>query len=446
MGSSSCPELHDISMYIRDISSKRIGDVKNKLGVMFIIYKYIYVYPFYNFILYLQGYNYFNKTYADYLYLVEQEIRFCEKQVQLGFTETPIKSLDTPYSIKYSRKLLNNKKSSKLSIKNENAELKKYSRVIIDIDKDSFFIGEDADKKFELLFLTKKELASSIQKYTSTGEKLIYIMSLHNIMQRVKNDFDNFDAARYDSKGVYLFELSHNCPELVYFIEFMAHFFKDKSDGGEDVLNLYILKDQIEFQASQYGDLLSYLKSQMEYFEKLLSIENISRLNMSPNVTDKPLKPAGTKVSNKTTRAKKSVAKKGRGLAKIVWRGSEKQLIDLFFLLSQALLMKDYKEDEIVAHFVNDRLEDYKLQEKIKYSNLVWLGTDQSFAQLIDMLASNDLIASKNKYNNFTAHFLNKEWKEFKWLPQKNNFGKSYSTPNEQIVKAIEEILKDKVA
>lgn len=226
MLSPNCPEIFDISMYIREVSSRKIDFVKRRIGPFFILYKYIYIYPVLNFILYREGHNYFRKLYSEYLFLVEQEIKLCEKQIHLGFIETPIKSLDQPYTIKYSPKMLEKRTQSRVNsrkqIRKEKAEFRRYSRIIIDIKENSIFDKDDVDKKFEIVFITKKELLDHLKNIKSAKEKLIYLLDVLHQLSRIKTDFAEFKVASFDQNGIYLFKLSHNCPELIFFIEFFA--------------------------------------------------------------------------------------------------------------------------------------------------------------------------------------------------------------------------------
>lgn len=106
--------------------------------------------------------------------------------------------------------------------------------------------------------------------------------------------------------------------------------------------------------------------------------------------------------------------------------------------------MPDYSEDEIVVHFVNDRLEKFKPLEKVNYQKLKWLGNDEDFPELINKLVYERLTTNYKKYQAFTRHFLNKESREFKWLSQKNHYGKTYAAPNPLIAEAIRKIKENK--
>lgn len=442
MVSPNCPEIFDISMYIREVSSRRIDYVKRMIGPFFILYKYIYIYPILNFILHRDGHNYFKKLYSEYLFLVEQEIKLCEKQIQLGFIETPIKSLDQSYTIKYSPKLLEKRTQSRnysrKLIRKEKAEFRRYSRIIIDIKENSIFDKDDVDKKFEIVFITKKELLDHLKNFRSTKEKLIYLLDVLHQLSRINTDFAEFKVASFDQNGIYLFKLSHNCPELTFFIEFCVFIINVEVTGKKVGLTLYDLHKQIEHQAKEYQGIITLIKSQIDFFEKRLSLEKDEpAVNTFIN---QPL-PLITIESDETKPVKKKIQKSSN---KITWLGSETQLIDLFFLLSQAKLMSDYSEDEIVVHFVNDRLEKFKLQERVDYQKLKWLGNDEDFPELINKLVSEGFTTKHNKYKVFSRHFLNKNGKEFLWLSQKNHYGKTYASPNPLIDDAVRKIKENK--
>ncbi len=442
MASPNCPELFDISMYIRQVSSRRIDYVKQKFGPMFIFYKYIYIYPVLNFILYREGHSYFKKLCSEYLFLVEQEIKLCEKQIHLGFIETPIKSLEQPYTIKYSPKMLERRtqtrESTRKKFRKEKAEFRRYSKIIIDIKENSIFDRDDIDRKFEIVFVTKKELLDHLKNFKCTKEKLIYLLDVLHQLSRIKTDFAEFKAASFDQNGIYLFKLSHNCPELVYFIEFLAFIFNAEKTEGKAGLSLYELYKQIEHQAMEYQDIITLIYSQIGFFEKRLSLEK------DDPVADAPKSQPLRLITNESGQPKPVKKKIQKSSNRITWLGTETQLIDLFFLLSQAKLMPDYSEDEVVVHFVNARLEKFKPQEKVNYQMLKWLGTDEDFPELINKLVDEGFTTNHKKYKSFTQHFLNKEGKEFLWLSQKNHYGKTYAAPNPLIDDAIRKIKEDK--
>ncbi len=434
MISINCPELHDISAYISEINSKKIDYIKRTLGPLFIFYKYGYIYPFYNFILYLQGYKFFKRIYSEYLFLLKQEIKLCEKQITLGFENTPIKTARQSYDVNEPvagniNRLLTGKVTEK-----EMSEQEKYSKIKIVLKKYFIYKPGTIDERFGILFITKKQLLDALYSYDTTSKKLIFLLDVRNNLSRIKNDFDNFKASSFDQEGIYLFRLANTSPELVYFIEETVEKSKKSLRFGT---NLYLLKTYIEFKAELYGDVLALIDSQIEYFEKRLSLEK----NCIPKLNSRPGK-APQLVNTKKSAVKKKQKNVG---SKITWLGTEKQLIDLFFLLSESKLMPLYEEDEIVAHFVNARLEEFKLQEKINYQKLKWLGNDEDFPELISKLADARLIriTKRNKYIVFKQHFLNQEGKEFRYLAQKNQPHKNHARHNPLIDDAIKQILED---
>ncbi len=428
MYSPNCPELHDISRYISEISSKKIDYVKNKLGPFFIFYKYGYIYPVYNFLLYLQGYYYFKRLYSGYLLLVKQEITFCEKQINLGFNETPIKSLDQPYQLKYSPRQL----STKIKSKKEISDYEKLSKVIVKLDHYWVFDKDNFEQSFDIVFITKKSLLDELKNYYDTKEKLIYLFDIRNILVRLKTEYEKFDPFKFDGTGIYLFELLQNCPELVFFIELNAEMFKE--DKLE--LNLFLLKNQIELRTKEYEEVIELINSQIDYFEKRLSLESAAPEIEPPQnqlaIVEKPVKPI--------TQTKK----KKKYINEIIWLGNETQLIDFFFDLNNATLVPKYSDDEVLSHFVNERRQKFESLQTVSAQTLQWLGTDEEFAYFVTKLNNTGIIKVSNKYKAFTAHFLNREGKVFKNLPQKYTNLKNHGTSNPQIDDAIKNINKDK--
>ncbi|MCL5028007.1 MAG: hypothetical protein M1480_03200 [Bacteroidetes bacterium] len=435
MNSANCPELYDISRYISEVRSKKINYVKGQLGPLFIFYKYGYIYPLYNFILYLEGYNYFKKLYAEYLYLVEQEIKLCEKQMKLGFIETPIKSMEQPYKINYPPRLPAHKSNSDSNTKKRRDEFRKYVNITIDIKNYLIYKKVDDEIRFSILFISKKNILEKIRTYNLTKEKIIFLLDILQSLSRIQNDFVQFKASSYDLQGIYLFRLSLNCPELVYFIEYTAEIFNKSVKGISSLLNLYTLKKQIEYRANEFQNIIIFINSQIAFFEKRLSLENTE--------------PAHNLIQNESDLQKKDKPEelnsviKNEPIHNIIWLSSEVKLIDLFFDLNNSKLMPKYSDDEVLSHFVNDRMEKFESLTKLNDQKLKWLGTDEEFSYFINELIKTGIIKVSNKYKSFTFHFLNREGQIFKNLSQKYNNLKNFGSQNPFIAEAIKKIKED---
>jgi len=435
MRSINCPELHDISAFISEINSQKINYIKKSLGPFFIFYKYGYIYPIYNFILYLQGYRFFKKIYSEYLFLLKQEIKLCEKQISLGFENTPLKTVSQAYDVNDPGSIYFNRLLTGKLTENEISAQEKYSKVKIILKKYFIYKPGTNDERFGILFITKKQLLDVLYKYDTTSKKLIFLLDVRNNLSRIKNDFDNFKASSFDQEGIYLFRLANTSPELAYFIEENVERSKQRLRLGT---NLYMLKTYIEFKAALYGDVLRLINNQIEYFEKRLSLENN---NASKSARGKKINHQPEEIKKES----KAVKKKPRNsVGKMIWLGTETQLIDLFFLLGEGKLMPKYEDDdEIVTHFINDRGQNFSHSKNIKSQRLRWLGRDKDFPVLINKLVEEKFILGKNKYKNFEQHFLNKDGKPFKNLPQLYYGPKNYSSYDPLIDEAIAKIKSD---
>jgi len=435
MHSINCPELYDISSYISEINTQKIAYIKKKLGPFFLFYKYGYIYPIYNFILYLHGCKFFKSIYSEYLFLLKQEIKLCEKQVSLGFIDTPIKTSGPQYDTNEQASVnLNRLLSVKVSDK-QASEQQKYSKIKINLKCYYLFKSDSFDERFGMLFITKKRLLDALYNYDTTREKLIFLMDIRNNLSRIKKDFDSFKASSFDQEGIYLFRLANTSPELVYFIEDSVEKSKQRSKSG---FNLYVLKTLIEFKAGLYDGVLELIDNQIKFLEERLSLErnnsikavDIKNINHQPHENKKDTK-AGKK-------------KRQNSAGKITWLGTETQLIDLFFLLGEGKLMPKYEDDdEIVTHFIYDKGKNFNQSKNIKFQRFRWLGCDKDFPVLINKLVDEKFILGKNKYKNFEKHFLNKDGKLFKNLPQLYYGPKNYSSYNPLIDDAVSKIQSD---
>ena len=372
---------------------------------------------------------------VEYLFLIEQELKFYKHQVDLGFIETPIKSLEQPYITNYPHKLLPQTEKLRNQRRTAKAVFKKYSVVIIDLKHFLVYKENQIDPQFFCVFNTKKNIIVELNSYNTSREKLIYLTDKKNIYTRIKEDFDAFDASSYDLKGTYLYRLSHNCPELVFFIEFLSNILSRNKSDKKSKLNLYNLKRQIELRSDEFKIILDFISSQIEYLEKRLSLESSE---VSAAVSDSPAS------NNKVETIESSNSIKEKTNSKIIWLASETQLIDLFYDLANAKLLSNYSDDEVLSHFVNDRLEKFESLKKYCSSKLNWLGTDVDFASFINKLVEAGFVKTSNKYKAFCQHFLNNNGKEFKNLPQKFQNSKNFDNPNPQINEIIQKIINGK--
>lgn len=125
---------------------------------------------------------------------------------------------------------------------------------------------------------------------------------------------------------------------------------------------------------------------------------------------------------------------------KIIWNGSLEQLIQLFKKLCEGGFLPVYTEEEILLHFVNDKLQPF-IDSNVDNNLLIfhWKGRDVEFSDLIQLLTERKFIPSSKKFHLMKDHFLNEFGNSFKNLPQKQN-KRSFQDKNYLISSIISEL------
>jgi hypothetical protein len=111
---------------------------------------------------------------------------------------------------------------------------------------------------------------------------------------------------------------------------------------------------------------------------------------------------------------------------RIIWRKGKEKLIALFIVLYQNEILPFYSEEEILAHFSDDK--QIPFNTTIKYVEyFCWQDSDCRFAVLVDELAKCGAIDDEHKYKTFSSHFVNRKNKVFKGLAQKRSYTDNYT-------------------
>ena len=112
---------------------------------------------------------------------------------------------------------------------------------------------------------------------------------------------------------------------------------------------------------------------------------------------------------------------KGKNNNRIIWRVNEDKLITLFSTLYKEQLLPEYKKEEVLHHFVDERLRRFNFLDT-PLDHFTWLESDSAFAVLVNELARRGAIIEKEKFKNFANHFLNNKGNKFKSLSQKRSY------------------------
>lgn len=121
---------------------------------------------------------------------------------------------------------------------------------------------------------------------------------------------------------------------------------------------------------------------------------------------------------------------------RIIWMCGKDKLLRLFSELKERNILLEYKVEEILAHFCNEK--------KISFAHGInnkemfrWRKSDNSFSFFVDELAKRKCIEEVNKYMVFRRHFMNKEGKPFKDLAQKKYNTKNFTHTGDLIEKIL---------
>lgn len=106
---------------------------------------------------------------------------------------------------------------------------------------------------------------------------------------------------------------------------------------------------------------------------------------------------------------------------KIMWNASKEKLIFFFELLFKSKMTPNYKPEEILNHFVDNKLRIFS-EKELQFENLVWIDSDCRFSILVNELAKGKYINDEDKFVNFSRHFMNKKGKRFRNLAQMRNY------------------------
>ena len=127
-------------------------------------------------------------------------------------------------------------------------------------------------------------------------------------------------------------------------------------------------------------------------------------------------------------------------IPRIIWIGTEIQLLRLFRELNSNEIIPAYTKAEILGHFMNERLIPF-CKQCTTQNKFLWKDSDSSFAVFVNELAKMGLIGYENKFKNFSAHFVNRNGEQFKNLAQKRNY-KDLSLDTGSFIREILSFLK----
>jgi hypothetical protein len=97
--------------------------------------------------------------------------------------------------------------------------------------------------------------------------------------------------------------------------------------------------------------------------------------------------------------------------------------------------MAEYLDEEIFVHFTDEKGKLFIKSNKLPES-FCWLGSDNTFSILLYELGEREVILREEKYKVVAKHFLNRERKAFKLLPQKKHYTQNY-TKTGNLIKSI---------
>ncbi len=106
---------------------------------------------------------------------------------------------------------------------------------------------------------------------------------------------------------------------------------------------------------------------------------------------------------------------------KIIWKASKDVLLKVFDTLRKNEIFPDYKSNEILVHFCNEKHKCF-CNANSELTSLSWKDSDSTFAIFVDELAKRGAINDNNKFKIFSEHFVNQQGDPFKDLAQKRNF------------------------
>lgn len=260
-----------------------------------------------------------------------------------------------------------------------------------------------------------------------SDERILLLNSIKIDIDRIGKDADiNFsdlaDIMRVPDS------FASNKPELM-FIVYNAYNFLTKANS-QKIIPMKLIRKLVIKLTSKFSLPVGMIEKDLKILElqRMLKKENETKSQLSKTVKDK----------------KQQTPKKKKEREKIVWFGSETQLIDLFFLLRKESLLPGYDDSSILPHFdiKGDITTDTSKVTKLSSDHFFWFGADNKFAHLVDELANAKLIAPAYKYKIFAQHFQNSRSKTFKSLAQKHHNKKNYNNADTNIPAIVNKVLE----
>ncbi len=189
-----------------------------------------------------------------------------------------------------------------------------------------------------------------------------------------------------------------------------SHF---NQDVGREILN--IIEEKI---CSPYNDFLLKSDDLKKHYEHCIELQ---------------IKLFHIKQSDKTGVTKKS--KNGR----MIWKAGEDKLLRLHSALHKEELTPEYKKDEILNHYVDEKFHRFTYVN-IPMEPFSWLESDSSFSILVSELAERGAIPKQTKFKTYGEHFLNNKGKSFKNLSQKKNYTDNTNNTGDYIRQILDKI------
>lgn len=184
-------------------------------------------------------------------------------------------------------------------------------------------------------------------------------------------------------------------------------------DIGKEILN--IIEEKI---CSSYNDFIIQADDLKKHYEGAIELQ-VKTFYMRQNEK--------TRVTKKSTNGR------------IIWRAGEEKLLRLYKEMNKSELIPEYSKDEILNHFVNERLLRFNfINEPLEPFS--WQGSDAEFSILISELAVRGAIPKENKFKVCGEHFLNNNGKQFKSLAQKKNYTENTNATGDYIRQILDKI------
>ncbi|MBL1121403.1 MAG: hypothetical protein D8M26_00775 [Ignavibacteriae bacterium] len=135
---------------------------------------------------------------------------------------------------------------------------------------------------------------------------------------------------------------------------------------------------------------------------------------------------------------KTGVVKKSAN-GRMIWKAGEEKLLRLHAELHKEELTPEYKRDEILNHYVNEKLHRFNFVN-FPMEPFSWFESDSAFSILVSELAERGAIPKENKFKTYGGHFLNNKGKDFKNLSQKKNYTDNTNNTGDYIRQILDKI------